>query len=138
MTQLRPHPHFDDHGTLDWHVSWKNALAAARAADKLVFVEFGREACGQCRSLVQSVVPRPDVAPLLQQSFVALASDCDDAEDEVLALADQLEDAQMLPFVLVADANGKFLGGSSGALGPAALRQLLETALAQQNRDQKN
>lgn len=128
--QRRPHPHFDDHGTLDWHTSWKSALAAAQAGNKRLFVEFGREACGQCRSLVQSVVPRPDVAPLLQQHFVALASDCDDAEDEVLALADQLPDAQMLPFVLIADAQGRFQGGSSGALGPAALKQMLENAIA--------
>jgi hypothetical protein len=45
MTQPpRPHPHFDDRGTLNWHVRWKDALAQARAEDKLLFVEFGREA----------------------------------------------------------------------------------------------
>ena len=42
MTQ--PHPHFDDRGTLDWHLVWKDALAAARTQHKLLFVEFGREA----------------------------------------------------------------------------------------------
>lgn len=38
------HPHFDDRGTLDWHARWKDALAAAQAGGKHVFVEFGREA----------------------------------------------------------------------------------------------
>ncbi len=37
------HPHFDDGGTLDWHRRWSDALAAARASGKKVFIEFGRE-----------------------------------------------------------------------------------------------
>ncbi len=75
---------------------------------------------------MQGVVPRPDVAPLLQQHFIALASDCDDAEDEVLHLAGMLEDAQMLPFVLFTDASGRFLEGSSGGVMPATLAKTLQ------------
>jgi len=56
---------------------------------------------------------------------VALASDCDDPEPEVLALAEQLEDAYMLPFVLFADAEGRFVGGSSGAVNPLTFRKTL-------------
>ena len=63
---------------------------------------------------MQGVVPRPDIAPLLRQHFVALAADADDTEDEVMALAQKLEDAMMLPFVIFTDSNGKFLEGSSG------------------------
>ncbi len=37
------HPHFDDGGTLDWHVRWSDALAAAQAGDKKILIEFGRE-----------------------------------------------------------------------------------------------
>lgn len=80
---------------------------------------------------MQGVVPRPDIAPILQQHFVALASDCDDPEDEVLALANHLVDAQMLPFVLFADSNGKFLNGSSGMVTPASFLATL-TKLAEQ------
>ena len=43
MQQKRPHPHFDDRGTLDWHTRWDEALAAARAQEKLLFIELGRE-----------------------------------------------------------------------------------------------
>lgn len=114
----RAHPHFDDRGTLDWTTSWREALATAKREKKHVFVELGREACGQCRSLVQTVVPRPDVAPLLQEHFVALAADADDSEREVEKLAMNLEDAMMLPFVLFADADGKFLDGFSGHVNP--------------------
>lgn len=44
MSAPRPHPHFDDHGTLDWHVELEPALAEAREAGKHVFIEIGREA----------------------------------------------------------------------------------------------
>jgi hypothetical protein len=63
---------------------------------------------------------------LLQGHFVALASDADDPEDSVLELADQLEDAMMLPFILFADAEGGFLAGSSGSVSPATFRVTLE------------
>ena len=130
MSSARPHPHFDDRGTLDWHATLDEALARARKERKLVFIDFGREACSQCRALVQGVVPHPEIAPLLQAGFVAVASDCDDAEDAVERLAEQLEDASMLPFVIFADAEGRFLGGSSGAVNPVRFKRKLEELLA--------
>ena len=75
---------------------------------------------------MQGVVPHPEIAPLLREGFVALASDCDDPEDEVLGLAQHLEDAYMLPFVILADPDGTFVGGSSGAVNPLALKRALE------------
>jgi hypothetical protein len=70
---------------------------------------------------VEAVIPRPDVAPLLQENFVAVASDCDDPEDEVMQLAMKLEGAMMLPFVIFADAEGNFLDGYSGVVTPPYL-----------------
>ncbi len=75
---------------------------------------------------MQGVVPHPDIAPLLQQHFVALAVDADEAEDEVMTLMTKLPDAMMLPFVLFTDADGNFLTGSSGAVDPAAFTRTLE------------
>jgi hypothetical protein len=130
---LRPHPHFDDRGTLDWSTRWAEALERARAEGRILFVEFGREQCGNCRTLVQSVLPHPEVAPLLALRCVALASDCDDPEDEVLALAEHLPDATMLPFALFADADGRFLAGAEGAQTPKSFQALLARALAAVN-----
>jgi hypothetical protein len=79
---------------------------------------------------VQGAVPHPEIAPLLQKHFVALASDCDDAEHEVEVLAGHLEDAYMLPFVLFADSDGKFLDGMSGAINPLYLKRTLEKLIA--------
>ncbi|MDG1049796.1 MAG: hypothetical protein P8R46_06275 [Planctomycetota bacterium] len=58
---------------------------------------------------------------MLQAGFVALASDCDEPEDEVIALAQQVEDAMMLPFILFADAEGNYIDGYSGVVTPPYL-----------------
>ena len=38
------HPHFDDKGALAWHTEFAAAKAAAKQADTLIFVEYGRKA----------------------------------------------------------------------------------------------
>jgi hypothetical protein len=43
METLKRHPHFDDRGTLSWHTRWKDTLAQAKAENKLIFIELGRE-----------------------------------------------------------------------------------------------
>lgn len=123
---MRAHPHFDDRGTLDWHASWAEAWSAARASGKPIFIEYGREACSQCKALVEAVVPRPDIGPLLAERYVALASDCDDADPEVDDLSCSLEEAMSLPFVMVVAPDGTFLEGLSGLVDPGELRGLLE------------
>jgi len=74
---------------------------------------------------VEALVPRPDIGPVLEEGFVALAADCDDPEEEVLDLARKIEDAYMLPFVIVADSNGQLVAGASGMQTPEGLLGLL-------------
>ena len=126
MSANHRHPYFDDRGTLDWYTTFAHAKAAARAAGKMIFIELGREACSQCRSLVQAVLPRPDVAPLLSAHFVGLAAEADDTEPEVEELAMKLEGAMMLPFVLLTDADGRFLDGYSGVVTPPYLIRTIQ------------
>lgn len=80
---------------------------------------------------MQAVLPRPDVAPLLQKGFVALAGDADLPEAEVHRLLFKLKSASMLPIVIVADAQGKFLDGLSGVHDPARIKGLLERVLGE-------
>ena len=80
---------------------------------------------------MQGVVPHPEIAPVLRSHFVALASDCDDPEPEVEALAMHLEDATMLPFMMFTDAEGNYLGGGHGAVDPARFEQALEQLVAE-------
>lgn len=123
------HPHFNDRGALFWHTRWAKAQTAAQAEGRLILIELGRRQCSSCRTLVEAIVPRPDVAPLLADRFVALAADADDAEEEVEDLCMKLEDASMLPFVVIADANGQYLAGTWGAQTPASFLTFLRAAL---------
>jgi hypothetical protein len=75
---------------------------------------------------VQAVLPRPDVAPLLEKHYVALAADADEPEPEVHRLVFKLRNASMLPIVILADAEGQFLEGLSGVSDPARIQSLLE------------
>jgi hypothetical protein len=38
------HPHFNDGGTLAWHQTLAAAKTAAKAADRVILVEYGRAA----------------------------------------------------------------------------------------------
>lgn len=75
---------------------------------------------------MQAVIPRPDIATLLRQHYVALAADADLPEAEVHRLLFKLRNASMLPIVIVTDADGQFLEGLSGVSDPARIRALLE------------
>ncbi len=66
----------------------------------------------------------------MQERFVALASDVDEPEPEVHRLMSELKNATMLPFVVLADAEGNFLDGSAGAVQPERLKTMLEGVLA--------
>ena len=75
---------------------------------------------------MQAVLPRPDIAPLLQKSYVALAADVDLPEAEVHRLLFKLRNAAMLPIVILADAKGQFLDGLAGVSEATRIRALLE------------
>lgn len=131
--ELRPHPHFDDRGTLRWHTRWEEAWAEARAAKKPLFVDIGRLQCPDCRVLIETVVPRPDVGPLLAEHFVSLAADCDEPEPEIDELVDHVEAVFALPIWVLAAPDGSFLAGSSGAVDPAELRAALLRACGEES-----
>lgn len=76
---------------------------------------------------MQGVIPQAAIAHLLQERFVALASDIDAPEAELIDLAaTNMPDAMMLPFVLILDAEGRFLAGSHGAVQPAGFLETLQ------------
>jgi len=76
---------------------------------------------------VQGVIPQADIARLMQAHVVALASDIDAPEAELIDLAaSNMPDAMMLPFVMFLDADGTFLAGSSGLVRPQRFQQVLQ------------
>jgi hypothetical protein len=113
----RSHPHFDDRGTLAWYLDLDEARAAARASGRLIFIDYGRLACGNCRRLVTTVLPNPAVRERLGAVAVGLASDCDRADPRVeRILAQRLGHASMLPFVAVVTHDLRWVTGWSGGM----------------------
>jgi thioredoxin-related protein len=107
------HPHFKS--DLRWFTTLADALVRARAEKKKVFIEYGREACGNCRDLVENVLPLEDVRRVLDAGFVPVAIDCDAPDPAVRALgAAHMSHARSLPFVIYTDAEGRFLHGTQG------------------------
>lgn len=112
------HPHFEDKG-LKWHTKLADALAEAQRDGKHVLVEYGRSACGNCRTLVQNVMPHPQIKAELDKHFVLLATDCDHPEEAVRAIgAKHMSHARSLPFVMYLRSDGSFVFGTQGGRDP--------------------
>lgn len=124
------HPHFDDRGAVRWHTRFADALAEAKREGKFVFVEYGRSACGNCRALVEGIIPQASVAALLNEHFVCLASDCDRPESEIRAIgARHMAYARALPFCLYLNRDGEFVHGTQGGVSLYTFREDLERVI---------
>ena len=111
------HPHFDDRGTLPWHGSLAAARAAARHEGKLVFIEFGRRKCTNCRKLAEEVLPHRRLRARMQRVAVGLAADCDRPERAVVQLfRSHLDKARSLPLVAFITPDGRWITGWQGGL----------------------
>ncbi len=60
-----------------WSGSLREAQDSARAQGKLIFLESGREACGNCQYLKNEVIPSASVSPQLGAMSVGYYDDCD-------------------------------------------------------------
>ncbi len=83
------------------------AITTAAKDNKLIFIQYGREACGNCQSLKRLINARK--VKLFDSEFVLVELDCDNKEvarainGKYRAL---LGDARTLPFVVVAKSDG--------------------------------
>ena len=87
-------------------------LATAKAEGKLVFIQLGRETCGNCQALrgyiAQGAVRLP------KDRFVYADLNCDDPETNRAFYKLFQVQGNMLPFVVIADSNGKQIASRAG------------------------
>lgn len=108
------------------------AIETATKGDKLIFITYGREACGNCRSLKKLINERK--VKLFDSEFVLVDLDCDDKAvsrqfyDKYRAL---LKDAKTLPFVVVAKADGTPISGISSYKDANAYNKFIADAKKQ-------
>ena len=105
-----------------WGMSYEAALKEAKAKNRLVLIDFTGVFCANCRTVEQSIMPKPDVVKELRKFVtVSLFTDLVDIEalneDDRLALA--IENARLekllvgqttSPYYVVVSPDGTLLG----------------------------
>jgi thiol:disulfide interchange protein len=84
---------------------YKEALAKARAGNKLVFVNFTGNACTNCHWMKANMFPRPEIAPLMKDFvLVDLYTDgTDTASEENAKMEEERYKTVSLPFYVILD-----------------------------------
>jgi hypothetical protein len=93
--------------------SLKTALKTARTQGKFLFVQMGREACGNCQEL-KGMISQNKV-PLSDARYVYADVDCDDLSTNDLFSRHFKVEGDTLPFVVIAAPDGTQLAARSGA-----------------------
>jgi hypothetical protein len=119
-------------GAFHWIPSLAQARETARAQGKLIFLETGRDACGNCQALKNKIIPQPSVASELGAIAVGYYDDCDRDPNSAAyrVLKDNLPSAVMLPLVGWVTPDMRWVYGFSGHRDEARFRQDIATARA--------
>lgn len=88
------------------------ALEKAAAGKKLLFIQFGREACGNCQALKAMIQNRSLRLP--ESQFVYVDLNCDDPATSKAFRTKYTVEGNTLPFVVIADPDGTQLASRSG------------------------
>ncbi|MEH0157699.1 thioredoxin domain-containing protein [Limibacter armeniacum] len=94
-------------------ISLEDAMAKAKAENKLVFIDFYTVWCGPCKILAKQVFPLESVGKLYNREFVSIKLD---AEKEGKAAAKKY-DVYSYPTLLFVDGDGKAVYKDTGSMG---------------------
>ena len=103
-----------------------SALTKAETGKKLLFVLYGREACGNCRALRSMIRERQ--VKLTEKDFVYADVDCDDPATQQEFRTKFKVEGNMLPFVVIADPTGKQLASRTGYANAADFMEFIKEA----------
>ena len=125
------HPYFNDRGTLSWYHSFAEAKRVAQRERKLIFIEYGRRACSNCRKLASNVLPHSTVRGRMSKLAIGLAAECDRPEAAVAELFQRnLRNASMLPFCAFVTPRGRWITGWGGYTTATQMQGYLNQAEA--------
>ncbi|MHB8908616.1 MAG: thioredoxin fold domain-containing protein [Syntrophales bacterium] len=102
----------------------KAALEKAKTLGKPLFIQYGRETCEHCRALktyIKEGTVRID-------KFIYVDLDCDNETARKQFEEHFKVDGNALPFVVIADSDGKQIASRSGSGKPEEYRALIEKA----------
>ena len=94
------------------HISFDEALTAAKQENKLIFIDFYTTWCGPCKMMSNKVFPQKNVGDFMNAKFIPLKMD---AEKEGLELAKKYA-VKAYPTYIILNAQGKEEARFTGAM----------------------
>ena len=89
------------------HITFSEAKAAAKAENKLVFIDFYTEWCGPCKRMATAVFPLKEVGDFINPKFVCVKIDAEKGEGKDLA---KTYNVKAYPTFVITDADGNEKG----------------------------
>jgi len=97
------------------HITYKEALSAAKSENKLVFLDFYTDWCGPCKMMLRDVFPQKSVGEFMNKTFVPVKVNAEKGDGVELANKYKVK---AYPTFVIIDSNEKEAGrvvGSSSA-----------------------
>lgn len=111
------------------HISFAEAMKAAKAEKKLVFVDFYTSWCGPCKMMARDVFPQQKVGEFMNARFVCVKYDAEKEEPELV----KKSNITAYPTFVIFDADGnevnRKVGGASADAFIADMDRLSDTDL---------
>ncbi len=115
-----------------FHGTWQEALAKAKAEEKLIFVDAYASWCGPCKRMAKETFPDPKVGEYFNANFLCLKIDMEKGENAEFAGKYPVNSYPTLMFI---DYSGKIVMKEIGAKN---VEQLLETGKKAMGRNDKS
>ena len=105
------------------HVSFSEAKAAAKAEQKLLFMDFYTDWCGPCKMMANTIFPQKEVGDYLNPHLVCIKVNAEKGEGVELAKQFKIS---AYPTFIITDAEGKEKGRFVGGRDIDGLRSEIE------------
>lgn len=102
------------------------ALEQAKSENKMLFLQYGREACGNCQALKAMI--KSSKVSLPESKFVYADVNCDDPATQKVFRSKFKISGNTLPFVIIAAPDGTQLAARSGYGSDKEFNQLIRSA----------
>ena len=112
-------------GIVFFNGKWKDALAKAKAENKLIFLDIYATWCGPCKKLKAKSFVSAKVGTYFNDKFINVTLDGEEGEGIILAEKYRL---QAYPTLLFIDGDGNVKKGAVGYYNPSELLSLGKSA----------